>query len=145
MGRAAILRGSMGLMLATVGGAASAIASPLARYVDHARVLVVSAASPDDPGLVRQDAAIGAETSGLTSRDVVVVRSIGAGPVDAAVRAAVRLPAGRFGVALVGKDGGVKLRRQAPVPMAELFRTIDAMPMRREEMLRTGLDGTGPG
>ena len=53
-----------------------------------------------------------------------------------ALRAAVGLPAGRFGVALVGKDGGVKLSRQAPVSTETLFRTIDAMPMRRDEMRR---------
>ena len=138
MGRVDIRQAGVALMLAAVGGAASAASSPLARYVDHVRVFVVSAASPADPDLLRQNSALRAETSALKARDMTVVRAIGSGSSVSALRAAVRLPANRFGVALVGKDGGVKLRRGAPIPIAELFRTIDAMPMRREEMRRVG-------
>ncbi len=36
-------------------------------------------------------------------------------------------------VLLVGKDGGVKLRRTAPISAQELFGLIDAMPMRMRE------------
>jgi hypothetical protein len=39
-----------------------------------------------------------------------------------------------FEVVLVGKDGSVKLRQDRPVEMAEVFRLIDSMPMRRREM-----------
>lgn len=46
---------------------------------------------------------------------------------------------GRFAVALVGKDGGVKFRADEPVPAREIFGRIDAMPMRRREM-REGTD-----
>jgi len=37
---------------------------------------------------------------------------------------------------LIGKDGGVKKRWMRTLPLAELFQTIDAMPMRRSEMRR---------
>jgi hypothetical protein len=47
----------------------------------------------------------------------------------------------QFGVAaadcvviLIGKDGTEKRREQAPIDPAVLFRTIDAMPMRQQEM-----------
>ena len=36
-------------------------------------------------------------------------------------------------VLLLGKDGGVKLRRPGPVPAALIFTLIDDMPMRRAE------------
>ncbi len=131
MGRLGKGTAGVALAIALTSGPAFATPSPLARYVDHARVLVVSAAAQGDPDLARQDAALRAQADGLEARDVTVVRAVGAGGDACALRRAVRLPAGRFGVALVGKDGGVKLSRQAPVAMADLFKTIDAMPMRR--------------
>jgi hypothetical protein len=36
----------------------------------------------------------------------------------------------------IGKDGGDKLTSASPLDAARLFATIDAMPMRREEMRR---------
>jgi hypothetical protein len=41
---------------------------------------------------------------------------------------------GRFAVILVGKDGGIKMNRQDPTQLEDIFALIDAMPMRREEM-----------
>lgn len=35
---------------------------------------------------------------------------------------------------LVGKDGGIKKTYQKPISTEDLFRTIDAMPMRQQEM-----------
>lgn len=35
---------------------------------------------------------------------------------------------------LVGRDGGVKVRSDEPVPTPDLFARVDAMPMRRREM-----------
>jgi hypothetical protein len=35
---------------------------------------------------------------------------------------------------LIGKDGGVKLRKNSPISNQKLFNTIDAMPMRQREM-----------
>jgi hypothetical protein len=39
-------------------------------------------------------------------------------------------------VLLVGKDGGVKLSSSSPLSASTLFGTIDAMPMRIDEMRR---------
>lgn len=39
-----------------------------------------------------------------------------------------------FTIILIGKDGGEKLRSSKPLSLAKLFGTIDAMPMRQEEM-----------
>lgn len=43
-------------------------------------------------------------------------------------------PAATFAVLLVGKDTGIKLRRDEPVKMDEIFGLIDSMPMRQREM-----------
>ncbi|QJD98052.1 DUF4174 domain-containing protein [Mucilaginibacter robiniae] len=39
-----------------------------------------------------------------------------------------------FTFLLIGKDGGEKLRSTKPIALAKLFGTIDAMPMRQDEM-----------
>ena len=80
----------------------------------------------------------------MSDRDLVVIQAVGSDARDnhgkqldpAAVRTAVGLPSDRFGAALVGKDGGVKMRSTRTIPTEELFRTIDAMPMRQQEMRR---------
>lgn len=41
---------------------------------------------------------------------------------------------GTFTVILLGKDGGEKLRSHAAIPWVKLQGTIDAMPMRKDEM-----------
>ena len=140
--RAACWRGMTAF--ATGFAMALAAASPLSAYVDHDRVLVVTAPSASDPQLKRQDAAVAEAAAGIGERDLVVIRAVGGEARDdrgrtldaPAVRRAAELDAERFGVALVGKDGGVKLRRHAALPTSELFSTIDAMPMRRQEMKR---------
>ena len=43
------------------------------------------------------------------------------------------LPGQRI-VILIGKDGEVKLRRELPLELSEIFSVIDAMPMRRREI-----------
>ena len=128
--------------------AGAAPQSPLAGYVDHSRVLVISAAGSMDPELHRQETALSGSKAALSERQIVIIRAIGATAQDpqgrrweaSGVRRAVGLATGRFGVVLVGKDGGVKLRRTKAVSAAELMQTIDAMPMRRQEM-RKGAAG----
>jgi len=39
-----------------------------------------------------------------------------------------------FQLILIGKDGAVKLRSDKPVAVKEIFKLIDSMPMRRQEM-----------
>jgi hypothetical protein len=41
-----------------------------------------------------------------------------------------------FAVVLVGKDGTVKFKSNLPISAGKVFATIDAMPMRQEEMKR---------
>ncbi|WP_193227645.1 DUF4174 domain-containing protein [Aureimonas psammosilenae] len=79
----------------------------------------------------------------LAARDLLVVTIPrdgklmvpGQGSLDAAgARKAYGIAADAgFEVLLVGKDGGVKMRAKEPIQAKELFSTVDAMPMRRQE------------
>jgi hypothetical protein len=67
----------------------------------------------------------------LRTRDVVVLTD-----TDPAARSPLRQklrPRG-FMLVLVGKDGGVKLRKPLPWTVREITRTIDKMPIRQREV-----------
>ena len=134
-----------GLLMVAFSSAPASAGAPLAAYMGSARVLVVSAPHENDPELGRQMAALSRAGAQLRERDLVVVRVEGSMARDdrgasleaAAVREVLAMPADRFEVVLVGKDGGAKLRSVTAIPIANLLGTIDAMPMRRNEMRKT--------
>jgi hypothetical protein len=67
----------------------------------------------------------------LLDRDVVVL--VDTDPdAKSDIRRTLR-PRG-FGIVLIGKDGGIKLRKPAPWTVRELSRIIDKMPMRQQEL-----------
>ena len=63
------------------------------------------------------------------------------------LRTQLRAAAGDRRVILIGKDGGIKRRAELDTDLREIFRQIDAMPMRRAEMRtksEVGVPGTLP-
>ncbi len=97
-----------------------------------ARPVVVFADSPNDPAFQRQLELLGARMDELMDRDVVLITD-----TDPADRSALRTklrPRG-FMLTLIGKDGGVKLRKPFPWDVRELTRQIDKMPIRRQEII----------
>ncbi len=99
------------------------------------RVILVAAPSAAEPALAAQRKILG-DWRGGYARDVSVVEIAGtavAGATDTAdrLRKTYALPAERFEVILIGKDGGVKLRSAHPFSADILTQTIDAMPMRQ--------------
>ena len=44
------------------------------------------------------------------------------------------VPRNRFTLILVGKDGGIKLKRNEQTDLEEIFALIDSMPMRQDEL-----------
>jgi len=95
------------------------------------RPLIVFADSASDPRFIEQMKYITEDMTELENRDVIVLVD-----TDADVRSDLRLalrPRG-FMIALVGKDGGVKLRKPSPWNVREISRTIDKMPIRQQEM-----------
>ena len=127
---------ALAIAFAAFAGSGAAAQDPLARYRQVSRVLVLSAPDAEDRQLVTQRATIAAAGAGLGERDLVVVEAVGAGGDAAAIRRHLRLPAGAFRAVLVGKDGAAKITEPEPIAPQRLFSTIDAMPMRRDEMRR---------
>jgi hypothetical protein len=113
-------------------------------YRQRFRPVLLSAPSDHDDRLRRQRESFAGLEEALCERDLAVVEAVGSavattgGPEctsDAqALRTRYGIAADRFCILLIGKDGGVKLRSDEPVPAESLFALIDAMPMRRQEM-----------
>ena len=113
--------------------ALSVWATAAAGYSPHRLVVVVG--QPDDPRVAQQHAALQHAAVALRERDVVVQDIT----PDAARRLRPELGVAAqvaFEVLLVGKDGGVKWRQDAPVAVADITGLIDTMPMRQSEMRR---------
>ena len=111
------------------------------------RPLFVFAGSATYAALAEQRRIVAGSRGGFSERDVVVVFVVG-GSVTAelggkpgqsadALRARYGVGKSEFKAVLVGKDGGAKLSSGKPLSAATLFGTIDAMPMRRDEMRRS--------
>lgn len=122
-------------------GAASAQSLSDVRWAK--RVLIVFASSDNKP-LAEQRERLLAHEASLAERDMLVFAVLGDGellPIYGdvpakesadALRKTLDVPAGaEFAAVLVGKDGGVKWRGDAPADTNQLFALIDAMPMRR--------------
>lgn len=114
----------------------------------QARPLLIFASRPDDPQLEIQVRTVQEHAVEAHNRDIVVI----ALPFQSPSPSALQLPPSeaeatrrRFGVApadfaviLLGKDGTAKLRSSKPFSIGKLEETIDAMPMRQQEMRSRG-------
>ena len=102
-----------------------------------ARPIVVFADTPADPRFVEQMRLLQARPEALAERDVVVIID-----TDPSARSELRTklrPRG-FQMTLIGKDGGIKLRKPAPWDVREITRAIDKMPLRQDEIRRGRAD-----
>lgn len=96
-----------------------------------ARPIVVFADTEADPRFIEQMELLTAQLDELAERDVVIITD-----TDPSARSDIRRqlrPRG-FMLALLGKDGGVKLRKPSPWSVRELSRSIDKMPLRQQEI-----------
>lgn len=131
-------------MVASLLPAALVLAAPQASAPVDAmrweeRVLLVFAPQERDAALSKQRKIVGADGDGFRDRELRVVEVVGesvAGARDYAprLRQRYRIASNEFAAVLVGKDGAVKLRTNRPIDTAQLFTTIDSMPMRQREM-----------
>lgn len=117
----------------------------LSDYQWQHRILLVFASSTDSSQYRQQMQIWQADVAGADDRDLKLVQILGTGEsqVDGRslssasadrLRQQFGIPPEEFAVILVGKDGTEKQRSQTPIDLAMLFRTIDAMPMRQQEM-----------
>ena len=95
------------------------------------RPVVVFADSPFDPAFKDQMRLLEARWPELAARDVVVIADTTPDP-PSAVRLKLR-PRG-FSLVIIAKDGTVNLRKPRPWDAREIIRSIDKMPIRREEI-----------
>jgi hypothetical protein len=123
-----------GLVAAALPSLVAAAPDPLARHRWHSRLLVVIAPDRADPNYVAQTTLLAQAEAGRRERDLVLVEAIGDSPDADAIRRHFGVARTAFRAILVGKDGGAKLSEPQPIPAERLFDTIDAMPMRRDEM-----------
>lgn len=111
---------------------------------DRSRPLLIFAPKPDDPRLEIQMRTLAEHAAEARDRDIVgialpfnnpgngMAELSSSGAEDA--RRRFHVQPSDFVVILLGKDGGSKLRSTKPLSMEKLGDTIDAMPMRQEEM-----------
>jgi hypothetical protein len=128
-------------------------APSLASLKDKNRVLLVFAPSDQNPEFKRQFELLGREAAEMQQRDLIVIPVVVSAGIDTGantlrvqhppvasetdqidLRHRFHVAPGQFAVILVGKDGGEKLRQGTPIRAETLKATIDAMPMRQEEM-----------
>ncbi|MDE4131946.1 DUF4174 domain-containing protein [Phaeobacter sp. QD34_3] len=103
----------------------------LSAFLWHNRPVVVFADSAEDPRFQDQLQRLEKGAEDLLERDVVVLTDTDPGK-NSELRKKLR-PRG-FMLVLVGKDGGVKLRKPHPWSVRELSRTIDKFPSRLREV-----------
>ncbi len=96
-----------------------------------ARPIVVFADTPADPRFRQQMELLADRPEALAERDIVVITDTDPG-TRSDIRRKLR-PRG-FMLAIIGKDGGVKLRKPLPWDVREISRSIDKMPLRRQEI-----------
>lgn len=96
-----------------------------------ARLVIVFATSPADPRFAEQMTLLSERTQELIDRDVVVIVDTDDDTLSDLRR---KLRPRDFMMVLIGKDGGVKLRKPFPYDVRELSRSIDKMPLRQQEI-----------
>jgi len=101
-----------------------------------ARPVVVFADTPADPAFQQQLDLLQERADELVARDVVIITDTSRSDLSD-VRRKLR-PRG-FMLTLIGKDGDVKLRKPFPWDVRELSRSIDKMPIRRQEIRDSAL------
>ena len=109
------------------------------------RLLFLFAPDSSDPSFHHLQNQIIDQKSEVEDRDLVVFSVLVQEPsqmnttaIDLreadSIRDRFAIPPHAFSLILIGKDGGIKLKRNDRVDLAEVFELIDSMPMRKNEM-----------
>lgn len=126
----------MASVLAVAATAAPAAADTLAAYRWNKRVLIVAGPASRNADVLQQRRAYDSAAQGMRERDVVLVDATGDSAEARQIRRQLSLDGRSFKAVLVGKDGHTTIASDKPWTADDLFRRIDAMPMRRDEMRR---------
>ena len=109
----------------------SAVDVDLDDFLWIARPVVVFADTPADPAFQQQVKFLAARMDALAERDVVVLTDT---DPDALSEVRRKLRPRGFMLAILGKDGGVKMRKPFPWDVREITRAIDKFPLRKQEL-----------
>jgi hypothetical protein len=122
-----------------------ALAMDLSQFQWKNRLLFLFAPDGNHPLFKNLKRQIMAQKTEVEDRDLVVFEVLAQGPslmnttpmdrqqVDS-IRNHFAVPQDTFRLILVGKDGGIKLKRDVQVNLKAVFELIDSMPMRQNEM-----------
>lgn len=105
---------------------------------DHRRVLLLYGRDDAQHYLIEQQEALNEVNDKRAERDldvlVVVASELQEPDRQFLMHDYKLIPSVDFAGWLIGKDGGIKETYKKPVSPDDLFRTIDSMPMRKQEM-----------
>lgn len=131
------------LLMESISNQRKSLKAILEEKKDHRRVLLLygrdaSSGSPGQHYLIDQQEALNEVRDGLTERDMDVIVLI-ASEVSEPDRQFLMhdfklVPHEDFLGWLIGKDGGIKDTFKKPVSADDLFKLVDSMPMRKQEM-----------
>ena len=123
---------------------AHSTADQLSQFRWNHRILVIFSDRSDDANYVQQMGALKGTQESVAERDMLIISVVAdvAAVIDKpqlaldadSLRKRFGAEVRGFRAVLIGKDGGAKLSSNRPITPAELFSTIDAMPMRQSEM-----------
>ncbi|MGD2037456.1 MAG: DUF4174 domain-containing protein [Desulfobacterales bacterium] len=117
----------------------------LAQFQWKNRLLFIFAQDVSHPLFKGLQSQIAAQKAEVEERDLIVFEVPAQGPARMntnpldqqeadSIRNHFAVPCNAFSLILVGKDGGIKLKRSDQVDLSEVFGLIDSMPMRQREM-----------
>ena len=125
------------LIMESVANQQKSLKAILAEKKDHRRVLLLYGRDDAQHNTIEQQEALNEEKDELADRDldvIVLIASEVSEPDRQFLMHDYKLnPADNFVGWLIGKDGGIKQTYKEPVAVKDLFRTIDSMPMRKQE------------
>jgi hypothetical protein len=100
----------------------------------NSRVLLLFAPDTGSPQLLRQKQMLDSQADGIKDRDLKVFEITGGSPLEQQWRDKFHVKADSFTLVLIGKDGSSKLKHSKPTEPDEIFKLIDSMPMRKNEV-----------
>ena len=103
----------------------------LNNFLWQKRVIIVFADNPENPNFIGQMKLLRTRPTQLVERDVIVFTDTN--PVPANLTRSKLRPKG-FSFILIAKDGKISLRKSSPWNIREISRSIDKMPLRKQEM-----------
>ena len=102
----------------------------LSRYLWKNRIILTFADDEDHPDLIKLKAEMKENNCEILNRDLLHLHLSNDGKTGNHITSNDQ----SFRILLIGKDGGIKYESNQYVSLIQLFKLIDSMPMRQDEM-----------